>query len=146
LDVTARLVYSNTDTDFTFIENYSGTNWNARVSGWPPTPPNSTPNTLNLGQYNITGSSERPSWLGDIGVTWLATNKFRLSNTFKIEDFNITSDAVFSDFFSLTRPSGATTVTNTIGFSNLDALFRGIRFQFKRFYSTAYAEFFERLR
>ena len=26
-----------------------------------------------------------------------------------------------SDFFSLTRPSGATTVTDTIGFSNLDA-------------------------
>jgi len=121
LDVTARLVYSNSDSDFTFLENYSGTNWNARVSGWPPTPPNSTPNTLNLGQYNITGSSERPSWLGDIGVTWLATNKFRLSNTFKIEDFNISSDALFSDFFSLTRPSGVTTVTNTIGFSGLDA-------------------------
>ena len=121
LDVTARLVYSKSDSDFTFLEDYSGTNWNARVSGWPPTPPNSTPNTLNLGQYNIIGNSERPSWLGDIGVTWLATNKFRLSNTFKIEDFNIASDAVFADFFSLTRPSGATTVTNTIGFSNLDA-------------------------
>ena len=29
LDVTARLVYSNSDSDFTFLENYSGTNWNA---------------------------------------------------------------------------------------------------------------------
>jgi hypothetical protein len=121
LDVTARLIYSNTDSDFTFLENYSGTNWNARVSGWPPAPPNSTPNTLNLGHYNITGSSERPSWLGDVGVTWQATNKFRLSNTFKVEDFNISSDALFSDFFSLSRPSGTTTVTDTIGFSNLDA-------------------------
>jgi len=121
LDVTARLVYSKSDSDFTFLEDFTGTNFNARVGGWPPTPPNSTPNTLNLGQYNITGNSERPSWLGDVGVTWLATNKFRLSNTFKIEDFNISSDALFADFFSLTRPSGATTVTNTIGFSNLDA-------------------------
>jgi hypothetical protein len=121
LDITARLVYSDSDSNFTFIEKYSGTNWNARVSGWPPGPLPSTPNTLNLGQYNITGTSDRPSWLGDVGVTWLATDRFRLSNTFKVEDFKIHGDALFSDFFSLTRPSGATTVTDTIGFSNLDA-------------------------
>jgi hypothetical protein len=121
LDVTGRIVYSNTDSNFTFIENYSGTNWNPRVSGWPPGPLPSTPNTLNLGQYNITGDSNRPSWLGDVGMTWLVTNKFRLSNTFRVEDFKIHGNAILSDFFSLTRPSGATTVTDTIGFSNLDA-------------------------
>jgi len=121
LDITGRIVYSNTDSDFTFIENYSGTNWNARVSGWPPGPLPSTPNTLNLGQYNITGSSNRPSWVGDIGLTYLITDRFRISNTFRVEDFHIDGDAVLSDFFSLTRPSGTTSVTDTIGFSNLDA-------------------------
>src|SRR5215510_5357225 len=121
LDITARVIYSNSDSNFAFIENYSGTNWNARVSGWPPGPLPATPNTLNLGQYNITGSANRPSWLGDVGVTFLATNKFRISNTFRVDDFRINGDAVLSDFFSITRPSGATTVTDTIGFSNLDA-------------------------
>jgi hypothetical protein len=121
LDITARVIYSKSDSTFAFIENYTGTNWNPRVSGWPPGPLPSTPNTLNLGQYNITGSANRPSWLGDVGVTFLATNKLRVSNTFRVDDFKINGDAVLSDFFSITRPSGATTVTNTIGFSNLDA-------------------------
>ena len=121
LDITARVIYSNSDSDFSFIESYTGTNWNARVSGWPPGPLPSTPNTLNLGQYNITGSANRPSWLGDVAMTFLATNKLRISNTFRVDDFKIHGDAVLSDFFSITRPSGATSVTNTIGFSNLDA-------------------------
>jgi hypothetical protein len=121
LDITARVVYSKSDSDFAFIENYKGTNWNPRVSGWPPGPLPSTPNTLNLGQYNITGTSERPQWLGDIGITWLVTDKLRISNTFRVEDFRINGDAVFSDFFSITRPSGSTSVTDTIAFNNLDA-------------------------
>ncbi|HKE56941.1 MAG TPA: hypothetical protein VKB46_09575 [Pyrinomonadaceae bacterium] len=121
LDITGRIVYSKADTTFTFLQNYSGTNWNPRVSGWPPGPLPSTPNTLNLGQYNITGDTSRPNTLGDIGVTFLATNKLRISNTWRVEDFKIHGNAVMATFFSLTRPSGATTVTDTISFSNLDA-------------------------
>ena len=122
LDVTGRVVYSKTDSDFTFVENFTGTNFNARVSGWPPGPQAATPNVLNLGQYNITGSSDRPSWVGDIGATWLATDRFRISNTFRVEDFKIDGDVVFADFFSLTRPTGATTTrTDSIAFNNLDA-------------------------
>jgi len=121
LDITARVIYSNSDSNFTFIENYSGTNWNPRVSGWPPGPLPATPNVLNLGQYNIDGTANRPSWLGDVGVTFLATSKLRISNTFRVDDFRIEGNAVMSDFFSITRPSGSTSVTDTIGFSNLDA-------------------------
>ena len=121
LDITGRIIYSKSDSDFTFVENFTGVNWNARVTGWPPTPPNATPNVLNLGQYNITGDSERPTWLGDIGATWLVTDKLRISNTFRVEDFSIKGNAVFADFFSITRGSGATARTDTVGFSNLDA-------------------------
>lgn len=121
LDITGRIVHSNAKTTFSFIENTTGRNINPRVTGWPPTPPAATPNILNLAQYNITGSAERPNTLGDIGVTFLATDKFRLSNTFRVEDFEIDGDAVFSDFFSITRGSGATLRTDTISISNLDA-------------------------
>jgi hypothetical protein len=38
-----------------------------------------------------------------------------------VEDFEINGTAVFSDFFSITRGSGATLRTDTVGFSNLDA-------------------------
>src|SRR6185369_5048961 len=121
LDITARVIYSKATQDYNFVENYSGRNWNPRVSGWPPGPLAATPNILNLGIYDISGHTERPNTVGDIGITWLATSKFRLSNTFRVEDFKIDGDAVFADFFSLTRGSGATTDTDTIGFSNLDA-------------------------
>jgi len=121
LDVTARVIYSKAETDFNIVESYSGTNWNARVGGWPPGPLPSTPNTLNLGVSNFTGTTNRPSWLGDVGLTFLATSKLRISNTFRIDDFRIDGDAVMSNFFSLSRPSGATTVTDTVAFSDLDA-------------------------
>jgi len=121
LDITGRIVYSKSTSNFAFIENFTGVNWNARVSGWPPGPLAATPNILNLGQYNITGEAERPNALGDIGVTFLATNKLRISNTFKVEDFSINGSAVLADFFSLTRGSGSSLRTDTIAFSNLDA-------------------------
>ena len=121
LDITGRVVYSKANSNFTFLETFSGANFNARVGGWPPGPLPQTPNILNQGQYNITGDTERPSWLGDLGVTFLATNKLRISNTFRVEDFTIDGFALFSDFFSITRTDGTTTRTDTIGFSNLDA-------------------------
>jgi len=121
LDITGRIVYSKATSTYSLAESFTGRNWNPRVTGWPPTPPAATPNILNLGQYNITGETERPNTLGDIGITFLATDKLRISNTFRVEDFKIDGTAVFSDFFSITRGSGATLRTDTVGFNNLDA-------------------------
>lgn len=116
LDITGRVIYSKAEQDYSFLESFSGRNWNPRITGFPPSPPGATPNILNLGQYNLTGNTERPSWLGDLGLTFFATDKFRLSNTFRVETFEINGAALFSDFFSLTRG----TRTDTIGFSNRD--------------------------
>ena len=116
LDITGRIIYSKAKQNYSFIENFTGRNWNPRITGFPPSPPGATPNTLNLGQYILTGNSERPNWLGDLGLTLLATDKFRISNTFRVETFEISGSALFSDFFSLTR--GAR--TDTIAFNNRD--------------------------
>ncbi len=118
LDITGRIIYSKAEQNFSFLESFTGRNWNPRITGFPPTPPAATPNILNLGQYNLTGNTERPNWLGDVGLTFLATDKFRLSNTFRVETFEINGATLFSDFFSLTRG----TRTDTIGFSNRDVL------------------------
>ena len=114
LDITARIVRSSATTRFVFAESFTGRNWNPRVTGFPPGPSAATPNTLNLGQYNITGTTERPNTLGDIGVTILATDKLRISNTFRVEDFEVDGFALFSDFFSITRGTGATLRTDTV--------------------------------
>ncbi|HEX5835307.1 MAG TPA: MtrB/PioB family outer membrane beta-barrel protein, partial [Pyrinomonadaceae bacterium] len=114
LDITGRIIYSKAKQNYSFVESFTGRNWNPRITGFPPSPPGATPNILNLGQYNLVGNSERPNWLGDLGLTLLATDKFRISNTFRYETFEITGDALFSDFFSVTRG----TRTDSIGFSN----------------------------
>ncbi|HEU4711756.1 MAG TPA: hypothetical protein VFS76_09335 [Pyrinomonadaceae bacterium] len=111
LDVTGRIIYSKSEQNFTFLEAFTGRNWNPRITGFPSTPPGATPNILNLGQYNLSGNTERPSWLGDLGLTLLATDKFRLSNTTKVETFEINGAALFSDFFSLTRGTRTDTIT-----------------------------------
>ncbi len=116
LDVTSRIIYSKATQNYVSLESFTGRNWNPRITGFPPSPPGATPNILNLGQYNLTGDTERPNWLGDLGLTWLATDKLRLSNTFRVETFEINGAALFADFFSLTRG----TRTDTIGFSNRD--------------------------
>ena len=116
LDITGRIIYSKAKQNYVSVESFTGRNWNPRITGFPPSPPGATPNILNLGQYNLNGDTERPSWLGDLGLTWLATDKFRVSNTFRVETFDINGAALFADFFSLTRGSR----TDTIGFSNRD--------------------------
>jgi Putative outer membrane beta-barrel porin, MtrB/PioB len=116
LDITGRIIYSKAEQNYAFVESFTGRNWNPRITGFPPSPPGATPNILNLGQYTLDGDTERPSWLGDLGLTLLATDKLRISNTFRVETFEINGAALFSDFFSLTRG----TRTDTIGFSNRD--------------------------
>jgi hypothetical protein len=118
LDVTGRIIYSKAEQNYLFGESFTGRNWNPRITGFPTTPPAATPNILNLGLYNLTGDTERPSWLGDLGLTFMPTDKLRISNTFRVETFEINGSALFSDFFSLTRG----TRTDTIAISNRDVL------------------------
>ena len=118
LDITGRIIYSKAEQNYSFLESFMGRNWNPRITGFPPSPPAATPNILNLGRYTLDGATERPSWLGDLGLTFLATDKLRISNTFRVETFQITSSALFSDYFSLTRG----TRTDTIAFNNSNVL------------------------
>ena len=114
LDITGRVTYSKTTSNSTFLENETGVNFATRI-GSGATAQLGPPNILLLGRYNIPGTVNRPNWLGDIGVTFLATEKFRVSNTFRVETFQINGVDVFNDTFSVQR--GA--VIDTRSFSNL---------------------------
>jgi len=121
LDITGRIIHSKAKSSSVFDENSTGLNVNPRITNWPPSPPAAAPNVLNLGQYSISANSDRPSTLGDIGVTFLATDHLRISETFRVEDFDINGFGLFSDLFILTRPVTGGTRRDQISFSNLDA-------------------------
>jgi hypothetical protein len=111
LDITGRIVHSSASSNSVFIENMTGVNFSSRITGQL-----APPNVLILGQYNIPANVNRPNTLGDIGVTWFATDRFRVSNTFRVEDFEISGMALFNDLFTVSR--GA--VTDTRAFNNLN--------------------------
>src|SRR5437016_3781676 len=98
LDITGRIIHSSATANSIFLENMTGTNFNTRITGQL-----APPNVLILGQYNIPSTAKRPNTVADIGVTLLATEKLRVSNTFKVEDFTIDGIATFNDFFSVSR-------------------------------------------
>ena len=100
LDITGRLIYSKATTDFGFVENITGINWNTRVTGAP------TANTLTLGNLTFAGGANRPNTLGDFGLTYMATDKLRLSNAFRVETFQISGGEFYTAAFFLTRTTG----------------------------------------
>lgn len=123
LDITGRLIYSRATANSNYLENFTAINFNARITGFPPSATGaSATNVLNPSFYNILGNVKRPNTVGDIGITFLATDKLRFSNTFRVEDFTIDGVATFFDFFSVTRTlTGGGSRTDTFAASNLAA-------------------------
>jgi hypothetical protein len=117
LDLTARIVHSNANSNFVFLENATGLNFATRI-GSGAGAQLGPPNVLLLGQYNIPGSTKRPNTLFDLGATFLATDKFRVSNTFRVETFEINGADIFNDVFSVSRG----VLVDTRSFSNLGVI------------------------
>lgn len=101
LDITGRLIYTRSKTDYGFFESFTGNNINTRVTGAL-----NPPNILKFGSYNIFGGATRPNTLGDLGATFLATDKLRISNTFRFESFQINGGSVYNASFFLARTTG----------------------------------------
>ncbi len=109
LDITGRVVYSNATTNFSLIETLTATNFNTRITNLPGVI--NPPNILTLGQFGFKGDTKRPNTLGDLGVTYAATSKLRLSNTFRVETFQINGGAFYNGLFNLTRSNGTGAVS-----------------------------------
>ena len=99
LDITARFIYSKSNTDVNYLEDATGVNFNTRITNIPGAI--GTPNVLTLGRWNFIGDTNRPQILGDLGVTYLATKKLRLSNTFRAETFSINGSEFYTGIFAL---------------------------------------------
>ena len=73
LDFTGKLIYSNTISESRVIENLTGRD--------------NSNNFVDKDLTNVSGNAKRPQTRGDIGVTYLVTDNFRISNTFTFDQF-----------------------------------------------------------
>jgi hypothetical protein len=96
-DLAAKIVHSSTSMDF---------NWNETVNY------RSNTNVPTTDVYVISGQAKRPQTRGDLGMTWAITDKFRLSNTFTFDIFNING----GNLFALDRITAATARTRQFNY------------------------------
>ncbi|MEQ1765131.1 MAG: hypothetical protein ABL984_18535 [Pyrinomonadaceae bacterium] len=81
-DFTARVLHSLTSNEFRWDETAVYYN-------------NST-TVITRDQINVAGDSTRPQTRGDLGLTWRITGKFRLSDTFTFDGFNLNGGNLFA--------------------------------------------------
>lgn len=103
LDFTGRFIYSSTDTNFRLFETITGRD--------------SSNNIVDLDRFEISGDSKRPQARGDIGVTFMVTKDFRISETLTYDQFNISGGNQFFEQLIRRNAAGnplATVLTSTI--------------------------------
>lgn len=103
LDFTARVIYSNTDRRFEYLEVITGRD--------------NSNNIVDLDRFNISGDSKRPQTRADFGLTYAVTNNFRISESFTFDQFDINGGTVFAEaLFTRTAAGGARNpvFTNTL--------------------------------
>lgn len=89
LDFTGRFIYTSGKTNYSLVETVTGKD----ASG----------NNIVLDTLNVNGNAKRPNGMGDIGVTLFATDKFRISDTFRVNNFRINGGDDLSEALLRTR-------------------------------------------
>jgi hypothetical protein len=97
LDFTARLIHSQTTTDLKLTERLTGRD--------------NSNNQVVLDFFEIFGEAKRPQTRGDIGATYRVTDKFRISDSFTYDQFNISGANTFYEEFVRRTAAGASLPT-----------------------------------
>jgi hypothetical protein len=104
LDITARYIYTNSISRFNFFEQVTGR------SGVAPG------NNIILEDFRTSGEIKRPYAVGEFGTTIEVTDRLRISETFRFDNFRINGGDVLTDFLTQTTPANVPippTTTNT---------------------------------
>jgi hypothetical protein len=101
LDFTGRLIYSSTNTQ---------TRLDQLMTGRDNTNPVGILVTSDV--INNTTNAYRPQTRGDLGLTYMATDKLRISNTFTFDQFTVNGGNNFQEVW--TKASGSTLKSTTI--------------------------------
>ena len=108
LDFTGRYIYSSATTNFSYYETFTGTD--------------TSRNTINLDQITTSGTSRRPNGVGDIGLTFYATDKLTISETFRFNNFRINGGEALAEAIFKTSPAGVAltpTLTNNLSLRSI---------------------------
>jgi len=112
LDFTGRYVYTSGSTDYTFFQNGTGTD--------------SSGNKVTSDVITNVGTAKRPNGMGDLAATFYATDRFRISETFRVNNFRINGGDLFRETLLRSRVTafGETVlppvITNTLSFRTID--------------------------
>lgn len=121
LDFTGRFIYLSGRSRYALFEQTTGRLANGNLA---------LPQTA-----TARGEAKRPSAIGDIGLTLLATSKFRISNTFRFDNFRINGEEPLLDVLRQRTFAGAplATVTTTSFFARTT--------NYRRFMNTIEADY-----
>ena len=121
LDFTGRYIYLSGRSRYSLFEQTTGRQSNGNLA---------VPQTA-----SARGEVKRPSSIGDIGVTFLATDKFRISNTFRFDNFRINGEEPLVDVLRQRTVAGVplATVTTTSFFARTT--------NYRRFLNTIEADY-----
>ncbi len=92
VDFTGRLVYSDTNSEFSFLQRLTGRD---RFG-----------NRIILDEVTGTGDADRPNTFGDFGLTVFASDKFRISNTFGFQAYRISGGGDYFEMVNSTTSGG----------------------------------------
>jgi hypothetical protein len=83
LDITGRYIYASTTSRFSLLESATGKD--------------SSGNAIKSDSFTALGTTHRPDSMGDIGLTLRLTDRIRISETFRVNNFRINGDNDFSE-------------------------------------------------
>jgi len=112
LDFTGRFVYTSGTTKYTFFQNGTGTD--------------SSNNKVNSDIITQAGEAKRPNGMGDLAATFYVTDRFRISETFRVNNFRINGGDLLRETLlrSKVTAGGETilppVVTNLLSFRTID--------------------------
>jgi hypothetical protein len=112
LDFTGRYIYTSGHTDYSFFETATG------VDG--------SGNKITSETISASGTAKRPNGMGDLAATFYITDGFRISETFRVNNFRINGGDLLLDalFRSKATAFGDTVLppvfTDTLAFRTID--------------------------
>jgi len=112
LDFTGRYFYASGSSKYTFFQNGTGTD--------------SSGNKVTSDVISHVGAAKRPNGMGDLAATFYATDRFRISETFRVNSFRINGGDLLLETLLRSKPSASgdtvlpPVITNTLSFRTID--------------------------
>jgi hypothetical protein len=92
VDITGRIIYQSATSRYTLFETITGKD--------------SSNNNVLLDEFTVTGNAKRPNTIADLGVTVLATDRLRISDTVRVNTFHIDGGQLLNEALFRTRSTG----------------------------------------